>query len=139
MKRGLVIGCLLVLLGVPTFSECILAKPVKVQQICGCVVSEKGGVWPVGKLRLTEARESAPTIKETFVSEKGDFVFSDIPAGKYWLYLAPGGSHYEALPTQVWLNRPSKKSGCERRIRLTLSFIPEACVSPTLVKSAEKN
>jgi hypothetical protein len=139
MKQGLIIGYLFVVLITAASSECILSKPVKVHQICGQVVSEKGGIWPGGKLRLTRAGKSAPTIKETIGSESGEFTFADLPGGKYWLHLAPGGNHGEVVPVQVWLSRPSKKYTCQESIQLTVSYIPEACVSPTLVRGSDKN
>ena len=128
MKRTALGGFLVMIVSLYSFSECIMVKPLNVRQICGKVR------WAGAKLRLTRAGEKSPTLRRLTAPENGDFSFSDLEKGDYWLYVAPGGT-LEAVPVQLRLNRPLKQPACKRPIELKVNFIPEPCVSPTLQKS----
>ena len=134
--RGLAMTASFILLANMMTGECIIGKPLRVHQVCGQVLNEKGFVWP-GSLRLTKSNQNGPTdVSQQLVKtdDEGKFAFRDIPAGEYELRITPAGMREIFVPVLVELRRPQHGDACTRPIDLKISFLPEACVSPELRK-----
>ena len=136
--RSLITVLSLTLLATTMKGECILAKPLRVRQVCGQVVNEKGFTWP-STLRLTKRNKSGATnafeqLAKT--DDEGRFAFKDIPAGEYELRVTPTGMREVFVPILVDLRHPQRGEACARPMDLKVDFLPEACVSPELRKVA---
>ena len=133
--RGFTMTGSFILLGKLMTAECVVAKPLRVRQVCGQVLNEKGLSWP-GSLRLTRRSKSgAVEVSEQQVKsdDEGQFAFRDIPAREYELRVTPAGMREIFVPVLVELSHPQHGEACTRPIDLRIAF-PEPCVSPELRK-----
>ena len=134
--RRLMMRVCLGLLAATMNGECVLAKPLRVRQVCGEVVHEKGFPWP-STLRLTKRNKGdAAKVSEQLIKtdDEGQFAFQDIPAGEYELRVAPAGMREVFVPVLVDLRSPQRSDTCTRPMDLKIAFLPETCVSPELRK-----
>jgi hypothetical protein len=119
------------LLAPTMIGECILAKALRVRQVCGQVA------WP-GTLRLTKRNKSGATNayeRLTKTDDEGRFAFKDIPAGEYELRVTPTGMREVFVPVLVDLHHPLRDDTCATQMDLKVDFLPEPCVSPELRKA----
>jgi hypothetical protein len=138
LLQCLFIASSLNLLANSAIGECVLAKPVRVRQICGQIQNEKGFSWP-SSLRLTKQNKTGETntFEQTITTdEDGHFTFKDIPTGRYELRVTPGTMREVFVPVLVDYVHPRRDHNCAKPIELKISFLPETCVSYKLQKNA---
>ena len=136
-KRGLIITVGLSLFATMSVGECVVAKPLRVRQICGEITQERGPSWP-GTIRLTRGNHTgAPKFFEQRVvtDDEGRFAFKDLLPGEYELRVTPTGMNEIFVPVLVDLHKSRTTNKCMQSINLKIAFLPEACVSPELKKS----
>ena len=121
------------LITVQATGECVVAHPVRVNQVCGQLLFNGYGL--PGRLRLT-SREMANHFEVTVrTDDEGQFQFKSLRSGKYELRVAPAQANEVSVPILLDVGHPSRSDACRQPLDLTLYFLPEACFSPELRKA----
>lgn len=125
------------LVAVQSTGECIVAHPIRINQVCGQLLLNGYGL--PGTLRLTSWEKANHFEVTVRTDDEGQFQFKSLRSGKYELRVAPVQANEVSVPILLDVGHPRRTGACKQPLDLKLDFLPEPCISPELRKATAQS